>query len=132
MKKTLTAMAMATTIIAGTAQADLTDPVTQAKVKDWFDQTVPFIKVAEACKMDNRFEYIEWVMDQAHMKAGSIDEIDRGLVNMWYQTGYLTAPIDKSFRAVIKYAKNPDTRQHPKIVEACDHTSNKIQELIKG
>ena len=64
-----------------------------------------------------------------NLKARATDDMEKQIVNLWYMTAETTAPIDKSFKKIIHYAKT--NRDHPEIVKVCDDMEARIQKLSK-
>ena len=129
MKKALLTIA-ATIALSTTAQADVTNPVNEAKAKDWMASSYPMVEMTQACKLDTRFEYLEKVMDIAYMKAGATgDEMQKSIVNMWWGAMVFEPEVrnDKTmeFAGIVKA-----NFKHPEIVKGCAEFSNQIDRLL--
>ena len=114
MQKTIATIAIA--LAASTAHADMSNPVTQMKIDNYFDAMVPVIKLASAC--DNRMgeRVLEDVMSKAYA-LGVSDSLDQSLVNMAYQTVEMKSMMDRDLNNLVKAAKQrPD---HPKVMQMC-------------
>ena len=129
MKKTLTAIALAT-MISTTAQADVTNPVHEAKSKDWMAKQYPLVEMAKACKLDTQFDYLETVMKMAYMYAEATgDEMQESIVNMWWGAMQFDPAVrnDKAMKFAKVVKKHPD---HPEIVKGCSNFSNTIAGIL--
>ena len=129
MKKTLLTIA-ATIAIATTAQADVTNPVHEAKTKDFMVKSYPLVEMSMACKLDTRFEYLEQVMDISYSKAGATgDSIQKSIVDMWWGAMVFEPELrgDKTmeFAGIVKANFN-----HPEIVKGCNDFSGQMDEIL--
>jgi hypothetical protein len=128
MKKTLLTIA-ATVAIATTAQADVTNPVHEAKAKDFMVAQYSLVEMSMACKLDTRFEYLEQVMDISYLKANASDEMSENIVNMWWGAMPFNPEVrnDKAleFTKVVKA-----NRDHPEIVKGCADFSKQMDEVL--
>ena len=126
-KAILTAAALIA--ISTSAMADVTNPVNQAKTKDFLGTAIPIIKVGQACKATSVYDYMEAIMDTANKMAGAHDDMEKQIVNMWYMTAELE-PLNKTNKKIIRFAKTH--RDHPEIVKICDHIDIKMKDFIKS
>ena len=129
MKKTLLTIA-ATVAIATTAQADVTNPVNEAKTKDYMISSYPLVEMAMACKLDQRFDFLQQVMDISYSKAGATgDSIQKSIVDMWWGAMVFEPELrgDKAmeFAGIVKANFN-----HPEIVKGCNDFSGQVDSLI--
>ena len=65
-------------------QAQAISPVKEAKAKDYLEIAMPIIKIAYACKWDERHDLLQGTMNVAYGTAGATDDMDKMLVDMWY------------------------------------------------
>ena len=114
--------------IANTAQADMTNPVNQAKVDEIWAVYMPLIKTAEAC--GNRTESIgitEKMLNYAYSNYAT-QPFDKDFINLAYQTAELELPSNiTSFLPKIKA-----NLTHPKVVEICSNNKQTLLDRIDG
>jgi hypothetical protein len=117
--------------IASFAQADVTNPVHEAKSKDWMTQQYPLVEMTMACNLDTKFDYLELVMKVAYSKADATgDEMQESIVNMWWGATQFDPTVrkDKAMKFAKVVKKNPD---HPTIVEGCADFSKTIDGILE-
>ena len=119
MKNTIFAATLVATTIASNASA--MSAVNQARMSEFMESTAPHVELAIACKIPNRFEYMQELFDFAYLAFGE-NEFDRDLIEMQYQTATLDFELQQN-SAVIK-----NNRDHAEIVEAC----NEIQKTANA
>ena len=118
------------TILAfsGSAIADVTNPVNEAKAKDWMQAQYPVVQVALACQLENRFEYLETVMQTAYLAAGTgNDQMQKDIVNMWWGELAITMRGNQLVKLAQATKQYPD---HPDIVKGCKTLSNTITKTL--
>lgn len=69
---------------SSTAQAGVSNPVHEAKAREYIALIAPMVDVVFACKIDRRHEYLEYAMNMAYFEARATSESERTIVDMWY------------------------------------------------
>ena len=65
--------------------ANAFSPVQEAETKEHLEQSVLIVKLSQACKWDERHDFLRGVMKVAYGVAGATSEFDKTSVDMWYQ-----------------------------------------------
>ena len=102
-----------------TTNADVLDPVKEAKTKDWMISGYPLVEMAMACKLDKRFDYLKWVLDNAYRIAGTgNNDIEKTVVDMWWANTKFDPAVtnNKTMKTVKAVKQLPD---HPEVIKGC-------------
>lgn len=129
MKKAILTVAAAVALSTQSAFADVTNPVDEAKAKDWMTKQYPLVEVAMACNLDTRFDYLEAVMKVAYVKADAYDTVSRDIVDMWW-TG---TGLDVRGNKVMKFARVAKRHSdHPEVVKGCAKFGDTVKTILAG
>jgi len=84
MRTLLTVITLNLAMLFVAMQAQAISPVKEAKAKDYMEIAMPIIKIAYACKWEEKHDLLEGTMKVAYSKAGATDDMDKMIVDMWY------------------------------------------------
>jgi len=112
------------TLLTGIAQA--TSPVKEAKVKDFFTKAYPLIELAMVCDFDDRFEFLENVINTGYKLYGAQDSMDRQLVDMFWSGAEMEFAFgNDSLKKEINFIKN--NPKAPDSVMLCQYAKQEIK-----
>ena len=129
MKKLLTALAMAT-MIAGTAQADMTNPVNQAKVESSAEGIAFFSTFNKACGDTTRqFAVLEKGRKYlgTHFARPDLYEMDMTIIDMKLNAAIMNIELSKDGKMQRVMKANPT---HPDVKEFCEGFPAKTDEFL--
>ena len=110
---------------SSTAQAGVSNPVHEAKAKEYIEIAYPIVDVVFACKVERRHEYLEYVMNMAYLSAEATSDSERSIVDMWYTINAMgNHTLTKAVNVVKKYPNDNS------VIEYCVNQTAHVDETL--